>query len=552
MTKGDIFIEASTAKQYSRQLENLGVKKMTLDNFLRNHVGICLAHEISPDKKPSYPSLLKVLLSETQDASSRYPIGVDGNGRFCMLDSLYASDVPVFIAAFRDLEKTRFLHPDYRNMEIWQRSSIQRVITEDRYLASARSIHRRATEGQIGDNNLIQDAETVFEHLTWDTPEMRAWSTITWRDLSKIAFVPIRAVSMTNPEHRRPRMHELSGDTKLTTLVDGILADYVDIAWSQCPIFHNQPSSFVLSKISTRGIPSLNKVLIHLVFLSNNRHKVAKAQILDYVKDIKASYMHLLRQPVSYKEIRTTFEGDNIWFNAEVEEISLMSTEHFQESWTNSSNLCLGLEYDSLPLQKVRSFLAPFQELLGYFGVRKLKVPAIPTQVPRITDHNSLVLSGFQRLRREGRSFDVKLIAQGQVFQAHWALLSAVSRYWDGMFVSGMIEVMTRTVDLPEMRPKIVSTLLDYIYSGVIPAIGRSADVSSDLEYLIELLYAADLWELDDLKATLGHTLCDKHWIRPETVRAVLQCAEEVRATVLIPVCRQYILENHEIVQREE
>lgn len=552
MTKGDVFIEANTAKHYSRQLENLGVKKMTLDNFLRNHVGVCLAHEISPDKKPSYPSLLKILLSETQDVCSRYPIGVDGNEKFCMLDSLYASDVPVFMAAFRDLEKTRFLHPDYRNMEIWRRSSIQRVVTEDHYLASARSIQRRATEEQTGDHNLMQDAETVFEHLTWDTPEMRAWSSITWRDLSKVTFVPTRAVSVTNPEHRRSRMHELSGSTKLTTFVDGILADYADIAWSQCPIFHIQPSSFVLSRIPTRGIPSPSKVLIHLVFLSNNRHKVAKAQILDYVKDVKASYMHLLRQPVSYEEIRTTLEADNIWFNAEADDISLMSTEDFQESWTNSSNLCLGLEYDSLPLQKVRSFLAPFQELLGHFGVKKLKGPAIPAQAPRITDHNSLVLSGFQRLRREGRSFDVKLIVQSQVFQAHWTLLSAVSRYWDGMLLSGMIETRTRTVELPEMRPDIVSSLLDYIYSGRIPAIGHSADVSNDLENLIDLLYAADLWGLDDLKSILGHTLCDKHWIRPETVRIVLHCAEEVRATVLIQVCRQYILENREIVQREE
>lgn len=551
MTKGDVFIEADTAKTYSRQLEHLGVKRMTLDNFLRNHVGICLAHEIPPDKKPSYPSLLKILLSET-DVCSRYPIGVDGNGKFCMLDSLYASDVPVFMAAFRDLEKTRFLHPDYRDIEIWQRSTIQRTVTEDRYLASARSIQRRATEGQTGDHDLIRDAEEVFNYLTWDTPEIRQWTSITWRDLSKIAFAPIRTVSIKNPEHRRSRMHELSGDTKLTTFVDGILADYVDIAWSQCPILDNQPSSFVLSKIPTRGIPSPNNVLSHLVFLSNNRHKVAKAQILDYVKDIKASYMHLLRQPMSYEGIRTTLGADNIWFNAEVEDISSMSTEEFQESWTNSSSLCLGLEYDSLPLQKVRSFLTPFQELLGHFGVRKLKGPAILAQVPRIADHSSLVLSGFRRLRAEGRSFDVKLVVQSQVFQAHWALLSAVSIYWDRMFVSGMIEMRTRTVELPEMRPKIVSMLLDYIYSGQIPTIGRSADVSNDLEDLIDLLYGADIWGLDDLKTILGHTLCDKHWIRPETVRIVLHCAEEVRATILIRVCRQYILENDEIVQREE
>lgn len=553
MTKSDVFIEINTAKQYNHQLEHLGVKKMTLDNFLRNHVGICLAHEIAPDKKSSYPALLKVLLNETHDVCSRYPIGVDGNGRFCMLDTLYASDVPVFMAAFRDLENTHFLHPDYRNMDIWQRSPIQKTITEGRYLASARSIQRRATEGQAKDHNLMQDAKAVFEHLSWDTPEMRQWNSITWRDLSKITFVPTRAVSMANPEHRRSRMQELSGDTKFTTFINGILPDHVDVAWSQCPILHNQPSSFVLSKIPTRGIPSSNDVLNHLVFLSKTRHSVTKAQIPGYVKDVKASYMHLLRQfSMSPEEIETSTGGNAIWFNVEVEEIPSIATDEFQNSWTYSSNLCLGLEYDSLPLQRVRSFLAPFQELLGKFGVRKLKGPSIPIQTPRVTDHNSLVLNGFQRLRRERRLFDVKLVAQGQDFQAHWALLSAVSGYWDTMSESRMKETITRTVDFPEIRPKTMSILLDYIYTGQVPPTNPSADVRSDLEDLIDQLYAADIWELNDLKITLEHTLCDKHWIRPETVRTVLHCAEEVRATTIIRVCRQYISDNSEIVQRED
>lgn len=550
MTKSDVFIETNIARKYSRELEHLGVKKMTLDVFLRNHVGVCLGHEISLDKKSSYPALVRVLLDESPDACSRYPIGVDGNGRFCMLDSLYAFNVPVFAAAFRDLETTCFLHPDYRNMEM-QQSLIQKTVTESRYLSSARSIQRRVTERQTEDHDLMKDARTVFEYLSWDTPEMRVWSSVTWRDLSKIAFVPTQTLAMGTPEHRRSRMLELSGDAKFTTFVDGILLDYVDIAWSQCPILHNQPSSFVLGKIPARGIPSPNNVLSHLMFLSNNRYTVTKAQIPDYIKDIKASYMHLLRVLVVNGGIGTGAGAGPIWFNVEVEEIPLMSTDEFQASWTDSHNLCLGLEYDSLPLQRVRSFLTPFQELLGNFGIRKLKGPVVPTHAPRITDHNSLVLKGFQRLRNERRSFDVNLVAQGQVFQAHWILLSAVSRYWDGMSASGMIETTTRTVEFPEIRPKTLSILLDYIYSGQWPVVNLLADVRNELEDIIDQLYAADLWGLDDLKAILEHTLCDKHWIRPETVLIVLNCAEEVRAKTLVEVCKQYIRDNSEIIQRE-
>lgn len=551
MTRSDVFIESNTAKQYGRQLEHLGVKKMSLDIFLRTHVGVCSGHEIAPDKKTNYPALLKTLFNENFDACSRYPVGIDGNGRFCMVDSLYAFDEPVFAAAFRDVELINFLHPDYRNLDIWHRSSLQKTITDSRYLACARSIQRRGA--QTDNHSLWEDAKTVFQYLAWDTPDIRLWSSITWRDLPRIPFVPTGTVSPANPSHRTSRMQELSGNTKFTTLIDGIVPDYIDIAWSQCPIFYTSPSSFVLGKLPTRGIPSSGTVLRHLMFLSNNRFNVTKMQIPEYSKDIKLCYMYLLRRmPVASDDIRTSVETD-IWFNVESDDIQYMSMDEFRGSWAKSSNICLGLDYDSLPLQRVRSFLTPFQELLEHFNVRKLKGPVIPTQTPQITDHNSLVLRGFQRLRSQGRSLDVKLVAQGgQVFQAHWSLLSAVSRYWDVMSVSGMRETTTRTVDLPEIRPKTVSVMLDYIYSGQEPAVNLSDDVSGDLEDLIDQLRTADLWELKDLKTMLEIQLCNKHWIRPETVRSVLNCAEEVRAKTIIQVCTQYISDNNEIVQREE
>lgn len=552
MTKTDIFIETNVASSYNQQLEQLGVKTMSLNDFLRNHVGVSLDQEISPAKKPRYLELLKILFKENSQAVSSYPLGIDGNGRFRMINSLYSSNEEIFAAAFRDVGATHFLHTDYRNLPGWKHSPLLQAISESSYLACARSIQRRGS-GLEAQDQFIDDARTVFDYFCWDAREMQLWSSNTWRELWRIPFAPIKTSTVNNPDHRVPRMQELLGNKKITSIAEATIPEYAHITWSQLPILERPPSSFARRKIPMECIPPPSTVLSHLVFLSSNRYKIGGEQIPAYVIDIKACYTHLQNR-IGKDSPFPVMPAAEIWFNAETEDVQLMSVEDFQASWTCSRDLCIGLEYDSLPLQRVRSLLTPFRELLMACHVRRVKAPVIPHFLHKVTDHTSLVLDGIQRLRQEGQSFDVKLVVDGQTFNAHWTVLSAVSRYFDRMFVSGMRETIERTIVFPpesEIKPKTVSILLDYMYSGMVSETKLSGNVSDDLDDIIDQLYASNLWQLDKLKDALEITLCDKLWIRPETVRDILKCAEEVRAERLARICSQYISDNIEIVERE-
>lgn len=554
MATTSIFIEKDVTRLYGSQLEKLGVKRMSLDDFLRNHVGVSLDQKISSEKKPRYHSLLNDLFKVNPHAFYKYPLAVDGNGRFRVANSLYLSDEPIFKAAFRDLEATHFLHTDYRGLDCWKNSSLLQEITEGSYLECARSIERRGSEMGVQDQ-LIADARTVSEHLCWDTRETQSWNPNTWRELSRISFVPIQTVGAGNPSHRIPRMRELMMGKKLTKITEAVIPEYTTIAWSQFPILERSPSSYAQRRmLAGGGIPSSSTVINHLIFLSNNRFKVEAAQIPAYVLDIKASYLHLQNLAGMGNQFSVLPEAE-IWFNAEAEDVSFMSKEMFQASWISSMNLCIGLEYDSPSLRQVRSYLTPFQELLVFCRVNRIKAPVIPRSLKKPTDHTSLMLKGLQRLRKEGRSFDVKLVVGGQTFNAHWTVLSAVSGYFDRMYTSGMREAAERTITFPpgsDISPKTVSILLDYIYTGEVPNVELSDDVSDNLDDIIEQLYVSNLWQLDELKNILEGVLCSKHWIRPETVRAILKCAEEVCAETLVRVCSQYISDNYEIIQQED
>lgn len=551
MTAEDIFIDSGVAKKYREQLASLNVGTMALDSFLRDHVCVFLDRKIPENKITYYESLIKRLADVCPAAFREYALGVDGDDKFRMLSSLYAHDIGIFEAAFRHRTKTHFLRISFRRFPAWKGvSPLVQTITQRSYLACAHAIQQRETEPGAQDDSLISDARTVYEYLCYDDREMGSWSSKGWRDLSNTSFVPAKT-DFTDLPHRISKMKRLLGGRRLVSMAEAILPDYVNCAWSQYPVLERPPSPVVLRNLPNLGLLPADTVLNHLVFLSTNRNKVSATQIPAYVTDIREAYRFLQDNPGPVGELSVPPTAD-IWFNADESEVREMKPEAFQACWICSQNICIGLEYDSPPLRKVGTFLKRYEGLMDYCGVKKLKAAVIPDSLDSGADHQSLFRNGFQRLRNEGRSFDIKLVLRNEVFYAHCAVLCAVSGFWNVAFGPRMGEA-EKTYTFPpdsKIKPVTVSALLDYIYTGNVLNIQFSGIVSEDLSNVLDQLNLSHQWQLHELKAGIEINLCKKYWIRPEFVRTILKEAESVRAETLVGICKQYISDNKDIFER--
>lgn len=542
------FIQASVAKKYSNELDTLGVKRISLDTLLVNNVR--QGEKIEASNIVSYKNFVAGLYRRNTGAFSKYPLAIDENRHHCMINSLYDHKNPIFIAAFRD-KKTHFMHRDLRVLDIWQNAGLRLQPTEISYLECVNSIDRRRKEASpIEDDQLVADARTVFEYLSWDTQEMQSWNSRTWATLREIPAVPVKTEFGDNPEYRKPKMRNILQNSKFTTFSKAVTPEHVSIAWSQCPILKNKLGSFVLTCIPNNGIPSTETVLKHLIFLSENRRLIALQEIRAYVADIKACYQHLQRKTSSLSAPDRRAE---IWFNVDAGDVNGMDQNTFRNSWACSEDLCSGLNSDSSQIKYVRTFLIPFADLLDHYGVEKHVPPTCLSLPTEPTDHPTLMLAAFQRFRKGGKLQDVQLEVEGELLNAHRIVLAAASTYWEGLFTSGFEESNKKIIPLPELKAKTVTAVLDYIYTGDVSGISQSADPSDTLQDLMYQLEVSDLWHLDSLKAQLEYQICrnDLDLIRPESVQDILVHARSARASSLSQVCERYISNNRQIVLRE-
>ena len=80
-------------------------------------------------------------------------------------------------------------------------------------------------------------------------------------------------------------------------------------------------------------------------------------------------------------------------------------------------------------------------------------------------------------------------------------MLAARSPVFRAMFKSNMLEKNTRRIEVPDLRPEVVSDMLTFMYTGKTP----------NLDQLVEdLLTAADKYQLDQLKSVCVENLCKK------------------------------------------
>lgn len=101
----------------------------------------------------------------------------------------------------------------------------------------------------------------------------------------------------------------------------------------------------------------------------------------------------------------------------------------------------------------------------------------------------------FQDLKEmyeNGKFSDVTLQARDVKFPAHKSILASRSKVFDAMFQHDMKETQTGVVQVEDIEPAVLSTLLQYIYTGIVD--------DFNIEKAISLYSVADKYFLEELK----------------------------------------------------
>uniref|UniRef100_A0A8B9TQQ8 Kelch like family member 30 n=1 Tax=Anas platyrhynchos TaxID=8839 RepID=A0A8B9TQQ8_ANAPL len=83
-----------------------------------------------------------------------------------------------------------------------------------------------------------------------------------------------------------------------------------------------------------------------------------------------------------------------------------------------------------------------------------------------LPSHAQGVLEGLQRLRSHPKLSDVLLLAGGREFPCHRGVLALCSHYFHAMFSGDFAESIAARVELKEVDPAALETLLDFAYTG--------------------------------------------------------------------------------------
>jgi len=156
--------------------------------------------------------------------------------------------------------------------------------------------------------------------------------------------------------------------------------------------------------------------------------------------------------------------------------------------------------------------------------------------------HSSTVLDGLNTLRLAATFTDVRIKVDDSEFPVHKCVLTSFSPYFRAMFTAGLAESVQEVVTLNGVEAGMISSLIDYAYTG---------NIIIDKHNVQNLLSAANLLEVLPVRDACCQFL-DKHM--DETNCLGIHCFAEAHAcTDLRNKAKSYVLKHFQgIVDQEE
>lgn len=443
-------------------------------------------------------------------------IAMDGDKKMCQPSSLYDHQDAVFSAAFRGQKSTRFLHSVLRLPwlhDYWCRLHLRRSqvgVDSLTLINCARAISLRMSDNPS--QELVRDANIVADYLF-----TQSWPEDVRYEILGLKIFPVREDVSRQKAFRQERMRALAAQQSHFSLEDVGRQCDERILWSQVPFLSNPAGDVVLrNQLHNDGAPPAEMVFRHLEYLVNIRNEVPVTDVVEYLKDIQATYAYLQDEAASTKLIPEVREAV-VWANLEISEIDRITIQDFASSLTPAKLLCMNCPADPLPIKVARKFLVPYEQLLRSLGCPTVWQPE-ENKMPSSTHSDDLLvpmasaMAKIRHLRDQHQFVDVIFEAEGQCKPAHRIFMVAVSDYCKAQFAGGwgLLLKPQITIQLEDMTFKALSQMVDYAYTGeVILPMNEPEDneeLAAQLDECLELLEGANRWLIERV-----HILAEEH-----------------------------------------
>ena len=141
---------------------------------------------------------------------------------------------------------------------------------------------------------------------------------------------------------------------------------------------------------------------------------------------------------------------------------------------------------------------------------------------------------------------DIQIKCQEETFDAHQLILSARSPVLKRMLESDMAEKKRKVIEIKEINSDIVKEMLKYIYTGKCII----NDVNVDPQTVKQLFEAANMYQLDSLKAFCGDILIST--LVPDNALSLLLLGDMYNAEELKKLAMAMVINNLKTIRRSD
>lgn len=160
----------------------------------------------------------------------------------------------------------------------------------------------------------------------------------------------------------------------------------------------------------------------------------------------------------------------------------------------------------------------------------------------RSDKHLTKTFHRFQAFKEKSLLCDVKLIVGDKKIKAHRLILAAFSDYFSAMFTGDLSETTQYTVNLTDLNPLAVESLIKYAYT---------AEIEIRVDNVENLLSASCILQVDEVKQACSEFMC--HQLHPSNCLGIRAFADGHGCLELFKMSDKYTKYHFvDVVQNQE
>ncbi|KAL8770273.1 MAG: hypothetical protein Q9209_003909 [Squamulea sp. 1 TL-2023] len=555
--KRDTFVDPQMVSDYISTFQSLGCTIMTAESTWK-HIEPSLPQTMSLDQLKSYLPCIDCLAKSNWKPQT--DIAPNGYGVLCHPSSLFDHEDEIFLAAFGEFDKLRFLHPDFRSRrEFWKGLGVRArsssgAMTDLDFLQCIASIEARLKQTSNTDQNR-RDAMKLTGYLSFVRPGFESWSNSSWATIMHARIYQTSTEVSSEPTYRQTKMLSLAQKTGPCSIQYATSRAHIRVLWSERPLLRDPPDAYVYKRV---GPPLLDSVYKHLQHLISIRESIPGQELSQYLKDLQATYDFLQECPATASIIG--IRDAKIWLNLPTTHLASISPSQLNGALRSAKSLCFNAPLDTHVVERAKNFLIPYESLLRKLGCQTMVRPSRPNLTPRSKDQRPIdqSLTVIRDMQEKGRLTDIDFKVDGLQISAHKIFMAAVSKYCQRQLLGKWGELLgsRSVIRIEEMTAKTLQHIVAFAYTGEVswPVLDNAEDineVADKLDELLDLLRGADMWLMESLHDLTERHLLDKSdtYVRPDNVDSVKELAEVARAKHLVRHCEEFIRVNAQFVQ---